>query len=201
MKFLPILPLLTLGTTFSSHTNTNNSIQRQETRRDGEEVPIPSPTAREAFPRLVMYIQTCTTPDKQLLSLLPPLKYETKVTHVILASVHLHEEPGVIRLNNDPFKAPTWDVIWEEVKILQENGIKVMALLGGAAAGTYLRLNGTGDEVSVQYEMFPKFASREAVYARKLCLDLRLMLMTIVLLLLSPPPQPSSKIQPRRFRY
>jgi hypothetical protein len=40
-------------------------------------------------------------------------------------------------------------VIWEEVKILQENGIKVMALLGGAAAGTYLRLNGTDNEVSV----------------------------------------------------
>jgi hypothetical protein len=62
-------------------------------------------------------------------------------------------------LNNDPFEAPTWDVIWEEVKILQKHGIKVMALLGGAAAGTYLRLNGTDDEVSVQFDIFPIFTS------------------------------------------
>jgi len=190
MKFLPMLALLTLVSTFSPQTNTNNSIQLPERSRDGAEVPIPSPTDQGAVPRLVMYVQTFTTPDKKPLSLLPLLKYETKVTHVILASVHLHEEPGVIRLNNDPFEAPTWDVIWEEVKVLQENGIKVMALLGGAAAGTYLRLNGTDDEVSVQYEMIPQFATRKAVSARQLlvCLDLRLMLMTIVLLLLSPLP-------------
>jgi hypothetical protein len=161
MKLFSVLPLLTLVSTFTPQTNTNGSIQLPETRRDGAEVPIPSPTAREAFPRLVMYVQTFTTPDKQPLSLLPLLKYETKVTHVILASVHLHEEPGIIRLNNDPFEAPMWDVIWEEVKILQENGIKVMALLGGAAAGTYLRLNGTDDEVSLQFYMFSRFISRK----------------------------------------
>jgi len=40
-----------------------------------------------------------------------------------------------------------YDKIWEEVKNLQENGIKVMALLGGAAGGTYAKLNGTDDEV------------------------------------------------------
>jgi hypothetical protein len=161
MKFLAVLPLLTLVSAFAPQSNTNGSIQLPETRRDIAEVTIPSPTAQEAFPRLVMYVQTFTTPDKQPLSLLPLLKYEAKVTHVVLASVHLHEEPGVIRLNNDPFEAPTWDVIWEEVKILQKHGIKVMALLGGAAAGTYLRLNGTDDEVSVQFDIFPRFTSRK----------------------------------------
>jgi hypothetical protein len=161
MKFLAVLPLLALVSAFAPQSNTNGSIQLPETRRGDAEVTIPSPTARDTFPRLVIYVQTFTTPDKQPLSLLPLLKYETKVTHVILASVHLHEEPGIIRLNNDPFEAPTWDVIWEEVKILQENGIKVMALLGGAAAGTYLRLNGTDDEVSLQFDMFPRFTSRK----------------------------------------
>lgn len=116
MKFLAVLPLLTLVRAFMPQSNTNGSIQLPETRRDSAEAPIPSPTAQEAFPRLVMYVQTFTTPEKQPLSLLLLLKYETKVTHVVLASVHLHEEPGVIRLNNDPFEAPTWNVIWEEAK-------------------------------------------------------------------------------------
>jgi hypothetical protein len=40
-----------------------------------------------------------------------------------------------------------YDKIREEVKTLQENGIKLMALLGGAVGGTYSRLNGTDDEV------------------------------------------------------
>jgi len=79
-----------------------------------------------------MYVQTFKTPHGEPLSLLPLLQHHTKVTHVILASMHLHEEPGEIRLNDDPFDSPTWDTIWEEVKILQRNGIKVMGMLGGA---------------------------------------------------------------------
>lgn len=101
--------------------------------------------------RLVMYVQTFKQPDGKPLSLLPLLLHRTRVTHVILASVHLHEEPGQIRLNDDPFESSSWDTIWREVKILQENGVKVMALLGGAAAGTYKRLNGTDAEVSQFY--------------------------------------------------
>jgi len=109
---------------------------------------------RELDPRLVMYVQTFTTPDKQPLSLLPLLEHETKVTHVILASMHLHEEPGTMRLNNDPFDSPVYDTIWEEVKTLQKNGVKVMALLGGAAAGSYKRLNGTDAEFYSYYHPF-----------------------------------------------
>jgi hypothetical protein len=30
-----------------------------------------------------------------------------------------------------PFYSPVYDVIWEEVKTLQNNGVKVMVLLGG----------------------------------------------------------------------
>ncbi|KAF4627495.1 hypothetical protein G7Y89_g10657 [Cudoniella acicularis] len=102
-------------------------------------------------PRLVMYVQTFTTPTKERLSLLPLVEHQTKVTHVILASVHLHEEPGQIRLNDDPFDSPVWDTTWEEVKVLQNHGIKVMAMLGGAAAGTYKRLNGTDTEFYSYY--------------------------------------------------
>ncbi|KAN0103495.1 glycoside hydrolase family 18 protein [Hyaloscypha variabilis] len=102
-------------------------------------------------PRLVMYVQTFTTADNQPLSLLPLLKHDTKVTHVILAAIHLLTEPENITLNDDSFDASRYDTVWEELQTLQDNGIKVMALLGGAAAGSYARLNGTDAEFTAYY--------------------------------------------------
>lgn len=95
-----------------------------------------------------MYVQTFKTPDNQPLSLLPLLTHQTGVTHVILASIHLQKQPGMITLNDDPPEAPIYDKIWEEMKVLQQHSIKVMAMLGGAAPGTFARLNGTDEEVS-----------------------------------------------------
>jgi hypothetical protein len=100
--------------------------------------------------RLVMYVQTFKTPDHEPLSLLPLIEKHTKVTHIILASLHLHDVPGEIRLNDDRLESPIWDDLWHEVWLLRQNGIKVMALLGGAAGGTYKRLNGTDAQVSLQ---------------------------------------------------
>jgi hypothetical protein len=109
--------------------------------------------------RLVIYVQTFKTPQGEPLSLLPLLQHQTKVNHIILTSMLLHEEPGEIRLNYDPFDSPTWDTIWEEVKTLQMNGVKVMGLLGGAAAGTFKHLNGTEKEVSLPKTGSPKFCA------------------------------------------
>jgi hypothetical protein len=146
MKFLPpFLALLTLARATAPPSKLNASH------------PIPD-IARHHFhtrsifksidvPRLVMYVQTFTTKDNRPLSLLPLLEHQTRVTHIILASAHLHESPGEIRLNDDPFDAGKYDHVWKEVKILQEAGVKVSILLGGAAAGTYKNLNGTDDEV------------------------------------------------------
>jgi hypothetical protein len=107
-----------------------------------------------------MYVQTFTTKDNRPLSLLPLLENHTRVTHIILASVHLHETPGEIRLNDDPFDARTFEEMWKEVKILQDAGIKVSILLGGAAAGTYRNLNGIDDEVRpfplAHHQSFPE---------------------------------------------
>ena len=101
-------------------------------------------------PRLVMYAQTFTTQSHKPISLLPLLTHETKVTHVILASLHLHETPGEIRLNDAPLNAIVHDTLWEEVETLHANGIKVMALLGGAGGGSWKRLSGTESEVSLR---------------------------------------------------
>lgn len=95
-----------------------------------------------------MYVQTFQTPSKEPLSLLPLLERETKVTHIILASLHLHDVPGEIRLNDHKLSDPYWSQLWLEKMVLQHRGIKVMALLGGAAGGTYKRLNGSDASVS-----------------------------------------------------
>jgi hypothetical protein len=107
--------------------------------------------AASLTPRLVIYVQTFTNTAGRPLSLLPLLEHDTKVTHVILGSIHLHEQPGVIMLNNEPLDSGIYDEIWKEVRILQDHNIKVLALLGGAAPGTYARLSGNDTQVSCLY--------------------------------------------------
>jgi hypothetical protein len=148
MKFLSILSLLPLTSAIPHSTEVNSLILVPETSTDYLSTLVSIPATPSSIPRLVIYVQTFTTPDNEPLSLLPLLEHETKVTHIILAAIHLQSEPGNITLNNDPFESPIYENIWEEVKTLQENGIKVMALLGGAANGTYGMLNGTDEEVS-----------------------------------------------------
>ena len=107
--------------------------------------------------RLVMYVQTLTTASNEPLSLLPLLEHQTKITHIILGSLHLHEEPGIIMLNNDPLDSHMYRQVWAEVKILQKHGVKVLALLGGAAGSTYERLSGSDEKVSTIYFPYPSF--------------------------------------------
>ena len=98
-------------------------------------------------PRLITYVQTFNDQDNQPLSLLPLLNENTGITHVILASLHLNDPPGNIALNDNPPNSSVFDQVWSDVKTLQQNGIKVMALLGGAAQGSYQRLSGSDDDV------------------------------------------------------
>lgn len=100
-------------------------------------------------PRLVQYVQTFHDTAGKPLSLLPLLTQNTKVTDVLLASLHLNSAPGDIHLNDDPPNATIFAQTWQEVKTLQANGIKVGALLGGAAQGSYQLLS--GDEASVRF--------------------------------------------------
>ncbi|CZT01961.1 uncharacterized protein RCO7_05440 [Rhynchosporium graminicola] len=106
---------------------------------------------KRTIPRLIVYVQTLKTPDGKPLSLFPLLENKTGITHVILASVHLHQRPGEIRLNDNAFSDKLWDPIWGDVKVLQKSGVRVMMMLGGAAGGTYGRLNGTDEEFYKYY--------------------------------------------------
>ncbi|KAI4283215.1 MAG: hypothetical protein L6R38_002303 [Xanthoria sp. 2 TBL-2021] len=105
-------------------------------------------------PRVVIYHQTHYTRDGQYISLLPLLTEATdvvNVTHLILAAIHLNSPAGNIHLNERP---PTDDLfipLWEEIRILQDVGVKVLGMLGGAAQGSFRALDGTDAEFEEYY--------------------------------------------------
>jgi len=96
-------------------------------------------------PRVVVYHQTIHR-DGKYVSLLPLITNQTGVTHVIVAAIHLNEGPGNITLNDDPPHASKYETLWGEVAWLQASGVKVLGMLGGAAKGSFERLDGPDDQ-------------------------------------------------------
>ncbi|KAL4788461.1 glycoside hydrolase superfamily [Aspergillus varians] len=111
--------------------------------------PIPPPS----YPhRIVLYHQTLHPDRGPYVSLLPLLNNHTGITHVILAAFHLNApNPNHITLNNDPPSDSTYDELWAEVPLLQQSGVKVMAMLGGAAKGTFSCLDGDDAQFEEYY--------------------------------------------------
>lgn len=106
------------------------------------QIPVPPhSTEKPHRPRIILYHQTQYSRDKYV-SILPALKPSTGVTHVIVAAIHLNA-PDRITLNDDLYNSPKFDPLWEEVRQLQAAGIKVLGMLGGAAQGSYTRLDGS----------------------------------------------------------
>lgn len=92
-------------------------------------------------PRVITYFQTHHDGSENPVSVLPLISDgKTSVTHVMLAALHINDDPSAITLNNHPPHHPRFDVLWAEIRALQDAGIKVMGMLGGAAKGTYARL-------------------------------------------------------------
>ncbi|KAJ9620144.1 hypothetical protein H2203_007909 [Taxawa tesnikishii (nom. ined.)] len=92
-------------------------------------------------PRVVLYHQTVHR-DGRPVSLLPLVTEQTGVTHVIVAAIHLNEGPENITLNDDPPESEKYNTLWSEVAWLQATGVKVLGMLGGAAKGSFARLDG-----------------------------------------------------------
>ncbi|KAI5244041.1 family 18 chitinase glycoside hydrolase [Aureobasidium subglaciale] len=102
-------------------------------------------------PRVVVYHQTIHH-DGKYVSLLPLITNQTGVTHVIVAAIHLNEGPGNITLNDDPPNASKYETLWGEVAWLQASGVKVLGMLGGAAKGSFERLDGP-DQQKVRLDL------------------------------------------------
>lgn len=110
-------------------------------------LPSPKLLPPSSGPRLIVYHQTFHDAAGNYHSLLPLLTNNTGITHVILAAIHLNEGPGNITLNDHGPEDTRYDQLWGEVAWLQGSGVKVLAMLGGAAKGTFERLG--GDDASV----------------------------------------------------
>jgi hypothetical protein len=104
---------------------------------------MPPVTAR-AQPRVVCYHQTHRDPDGAHISVLPLLTEASDVigiTHLILAAIHINHDPELITLNDDPPDDPRNAPLWEEVQTFQDVGVRVLGMLGGAAQGSFARLD------------------------------------------------------------
>ncbi|TRX90348.1 hypothetical protein FHL15_008713 [Xylaria flabelliformis] len=99
--------------------------------------------------RVVIYYQTGGGSSNHV-SLLPLIQAEStiSVTHVLIAALHVIDDDGGLHLNDNPPNDPTFDTMWSEAAQLQAAGVKVMCMVGGAAAGSYSRLD--GDDASFE---------------------------------------------------
>ncbi|KAL2157598.1 hypothetical protein VTH06DRAFT_5977 [Thermothelomyces fergusii] len=102
---------------------------------------LPQPPA---LPRVITYYQTHHTPSGKPISVLPLIRQAgggASVTHVIVAAIHINEDPAGLTLNDHAPSHPRFATLWAEMRVLQACGVKVLGMLGGAAQGSYARLD------------------------------------------------------------
>ena len=95
-----------------------------------------------ALPRFILYYQT-----PHPLSLRPLLALDPQpLTHLVLAALHLNGPPlPPVHLNDHPPAHPVHAALRADARALQARGVRVLALLGGAAPGTFARLDAADD--------------------------------------------------------
>lgn len=89
------------------------------------------------LPRLVIYFQTTHDNDGNPISMLPLVtEQDIALTHLIVCSFHINLN-GEIHLNDYPPSYPLFYTLWNETVIMQQAGVKVMGMVGGAASGSF----------------------------------------------------------------
>lgn len=98
----------------------------------------PLPPLPPALPRIISYYQTHHTPEGAPISVLPLLTQPNiRLTHLILAAIHINSDPNRLTLNDHAPTHPRFQTLWAELRVLQASGVKVLGMLGGAAKGTF----------------------------------------------------------------
>lgn len=121
--------------------------------------PVPGAPSLAAWnPRVVCYFQTYHD-NGVYTSLLPLITNPSGVTHVILAAIHINWDPKNLTLNDHPPNHEMYTELWDEVVVLQDTGVKVLGMLGGAAKGTFARLDYSESRTDIPIARF------EAYYA------------------------------------
>lgn len=125
--------------------------KKKKERKKAPSMP-PLPPHLNPLPRLITYHQTHHHPSGAPISLLPLLTEPSiSITHVILAAIHLNSPPEDLTLNDHHPSHPRFQTLWAELRVLQASGIKVLGMLGGAAKGTYARLDASLQEFESFY--------------------------------------------------
>jgi hypothetical protein len=110
------------------------------------------PTPSPPLPRLVIYHQTHHTHEDKHISILPLITQPgIHLTHLMLAAFHINGDPDAITLNDHLPSHPRFTTLWAELRILQASGVRVLAMLGGAAQGSFTRLD---SEDEAGFEMY-----------------------------------------------
>jgi len=75
-------------------------------------------------------------------SILPLItRANISISTCIVAAIHLNDPPGYITLNDHVPSDPRYLTLWAELRVLQASGVKVLGMLGGAAKGSFTRLD------------------------------------------------------------
>jgi len=151
----------------------------------------PRQAADLPVPRNAVYVQTFHNTDGSPLSILPLVQNPTGITHIILAALHIQSDAGDIHLNDDPPSSDVYAQLWQDVATIQQTtNVKVMAMLGGSAPGSFSVLENDDTVRAIP-------APRHAV---SLSFQLSANSSPIVRLVLRAPPLHNPTIQPRRSR-
>ncbi|KAK5996131.1 hypothetical protein PT974_04559 [Cladobotryum mycophilum] len=114
----------------------------------------PLPKAEQTdLPRLIVYFQTTHTQAGEPISMLPLINEKgIALTHLIVCSLHINKD-SVIHLNDYPPDNQRFETLWEEAAVLKAAGVKIMGMVGGAAAGSfdYTTLDGPTDTFEHYY--------------------------------------------------
>ncbi|KAK7961145.1 chitinase [Apiospora saccharicola] len=138
--------------------------------------------------RVVVYYQTThvNNSDTNTISTLGLLRDSppVSVTHVLIAAIHIvDEQDGWIKLNDFVPDHPRFDHVWSDAAQLQANGVAVTTMIGGAAQGSFQRLDGDDDQFERYYAHLYKFLGEHNLQGVDLDVEERMSLAGIIRLI------------------
>src|SRR5215207_821735 len=111
-------------------------------------VALAAPPAQAATQkRTVVYYQTqySNGATGTYVSPKPLIDRNTGVTDVLVAAIHLNDNK-VVHLNDHPPAHSRYTQMWKELAAMQARGVNVIGMVGGAAPGSFTRLDTRFDE-------------------------------------------------------
>lgn len=89
--------------------------------------------------------------------MLPLLTNNSGCTHIILSAVHINWDPENLTLNDDSPNHLKYTELWDEAMVLQDSGIKILCMLGGAAKGSFARLDYSESRTDIPLARFEAY--------------------------------------------